>query len=886
VGGLAAGEIFISYRRDDAPGHAGRLFDALTDALGAAAVFMDVEAIPVGADFVAHIDDAVAGCRVFLAVIGPRWLTAELSDGRRRLDLADDYVRREIAAALVSDRRVIPVLVQGARMPAPAALPPAVSALGTRNAIELSDGRWRSDVDRLIRAITGAPDSTTAAEGDASRDHLPVELTPMIGRDGAVADLQAAVMAHRLVTVTGVGGSGKTRLAIAAARAISERFPGGAWFVHLSAVREAAAIAPAILAALGVPETGAVDPTRQVLERIRDREVLLVLDNAEQIADVAVLIRAVLEAPLAHLLVTSRERVHVRGEHEFRLGPLDLPGSGAHRTEEIERAPAVELFLDRAEDADPAFALTARNAADIVALCARLDGLPLALELAAAWVRILTPAQIVARLDARLPVLTGRSLDLPERQRTIEAAIASSYDLLNARQRRVFRCLAVFEATFDLAGVAAVLPDNADLDAQDAIGRLVDANLVVPGDLNSNAPRFRLLHVIREFAATELQRSGDEDEARRRHARYYRGLALGVPALYESIDRAATSVLETDYANVLAALRWYDALGAAADFTSFAAHATTFLRARSHLREGTLWADRALAVETARTAERAQLLRNAASLAHHMGGTGDAGALLTESIGIWRELGDPAGLASALRARGGLSLDKGDPALARQAYEEAEWLAAATGDADLVREVAHDLANLAGSQGDWPESERRLRQVELLARREDQPARLASILGDLAVARVHQSEFAAAVAAGREAVALSNSVAEPGLHGWLLAVLAGALAQTEDVQEAERVALESIRIVRPMGNLREVVAPIEVLGLLAARDGDAVRSLELFTSARQLRACLSMPNKDPLKRVEDAETRARARLAAERADEIERAAEAEGVDGVLDRLIG
>jgi non-specific serine/threonine protein kinase len=885
MGGLAAGEVFISYRRDDAPGHAGRLFDALTDALGDAAVFMDVEAIPVGADFVAHIDDAVAGCRVFLAVIGPRWLTAELPDGRRRLDLDDDYVRREIAAALSSQVLVIPVLVQGARMPPPAALPPAVSALATRNAIELSDGRWRSDVDRLIATITGVPDSTTAADGDASRDHLPVELTPLIGREIAVADLQATVLAHRLVTVTGVGGTGKTRLAVAAARAICRRFPGGAWFVDLSTVREASAVVPAILAALGVPETAAVDPTRQVLDRLGDRAMLLVLDNAEQIPDAATPVRATLEAPLVHLLITSRERLHVRGEHEFLLGPLDLP-IGVQRVEQIERAPAVELFLDRARDADPAFALTATNAADIAALCARLDGLPLALELAAAWVRILTPAQIVARLEAHLPVLTGRSLDLPERQRTIEAAIASSDDLLDVGQRRVFRCLAVFEGTFDLAAVAAVLPDYADLDVSDAIGRLVEANLVVPGDLSSNAPRFRLLHVIREFAATELERSGDEEEARRRHARYYRGLALGVPALYESIDRAATSVLESDYANVLAALRWYDALGAPADFTSFAAPATTFLRARSHLREGTLWADRALAVETARTAERAQLLRNAASLAHHMGGTGDAGALLVESIGIWRELGDPAGLASALRARGGLSLDKGDPALARQAYEEAEWLAAASGDADLVREVAHDLANLAGSQGDWPESERLLRQVELLARREDQPARLASILGDLAVARVHQSEFAAAVDAGREAVALSNSVAEPGLHGWLLAVLAGALAQTEDVQEAERVALESIRIVRPMGNLREVVAPIEVLGLLAARDGDAVRSLELFTSARQLRARLSMPNKDPLKRVEDAETRARARVGAERADEIERVAEAEGVDRVLDRLIG
>jgi hypothetical protein len=292
-------------------------------------------------------------------------------------------------------------------------------------------------------------------------------------------------------------------------------------------------------------------------------------------------------------------------------------------------------------------------------------------------------------------------------------------------------------------------------------------------------------------------------------------------------------------------------------------------------------------VETARTAERAQLLRNAASLAHHMGGTGDAGALLAESIGIWRELGDPAGLASALRGQGGLSCDRGDLILARHSNEEAERLAAASGDAHLVREVAHDLADLAGLEGDWRESERRLRQVELLARREDRPARLASILGDLAVARTFYGDWPAAVEAGREAVQLSSSVGEPGLHGWLLGVLAAALAQTEDGSEAELVALESIRVVRPMGNLREVVSPIETLAELGARDGDPARSLELFSAARQMRTRLEIPRKGPLAaRIAAAEARARARVGPEAAVAIERAAQDEGVDRLLDRLVG
>ncbi len=374
---------------------------------------------------------------------------------------------------------------------------------------------------------------------DVRPSSLPTQLTSFVGRERELAEVRELLEAHRLVTLTGPGGTGKTRLSLQVAADAMDRFPDGVHFVALAPIRELELVLPTIGQVLGLADPGR-EPVQRLPEHIGERKLLLVLDNLEQVIEAAPDIGELLRATAnLRMIASSRSALRVYGEQEYPVAPLELPDPRRDRLDVIAESPAVALFVERARAVRPGFALSAENAAAIVEICRRLEGLPLAIELAAARVRILSPEAMLARLTSTLDLGSGGARDLPERQQTLRGAIAWSYDILDDGDRRFFMQFSVFVGGADLEAVDAIIDDA---DALDGIGSLLDKSLVRQLDDAGDA-RFRMLETIREFANEQLVESGAADAVRRRHARHYiemvESLAAEVmgPRQKEHLDR-------------------------------------------------------------------------------------------------------------------------------------------------------------------------------------------------------------------------------------------------------------------------------------------------------------------------------------------------------------
>lgn len=500
---------FISYRREDAAGHAGRLADHLGARFGASEVFIDVASIDAGRDFAQAIEQAIEASDVTLVVIGPSWAGAADGQGNLRLWDPADPVRVEVETALSCGTRTIPVLVGGSSMPGAASVPDAVRPLIRLNAVELLDRRWADDVAGLV-------DLMERRGGGPAIGWLPASISSFVGREGLIADAMETLAATRLLTLIGPGGVGKTRLSLEMATAWrGDERP--AWFAALTPVRHAGGVVEVVLTALRIGARGeeGVDAAVRLL---RLHPGLLVVDNCEHVLDDAAgLIAALIAgAPDLRVIATSREPLGLEGERTIAVPPLSLPNAGT-RADEASTHEAIGMFVDRAAAAGE-FTLTEENVGSVAEICRQVAGLPLGIELAAALVRSLSPEDIAARLSAHQELLSGKQRG---HHATITSAIDWSVDLLEPSERRLFERLAVFEAPFPLEAVEAVAEAPG---AVRDVAALVDKSLLVMERAGAGTV-YRYLEPIRLRAAELLASGGEQASAERAHAWWIADLA-------------------------------------------------------------------------------------------------------------------------------------------------------------------------------------------------------------------------------------------------------------------------------------------------------------------------------------------------------------------------
>ncbi|HSK58940.1 MAG TPA: BTAD domain-containing putative transcriptional regulator [Actinomycetospora sp.] len=599
------------------------------------------------------------------------------------------------------------------------------------------------------------PDARTAP---ATPSNLPVPPTSFVGRAAEVAEAVRLLATTRLLTVTGPGGTGKTRLALEVVATAADG--EDAAFVDLAPVTEPALVVPTIAATLGVREEGWERPVHLALEaELRRRRLLLLLDNFEQVLDAATVVaRLLAEAPGLTVVVTSRAPLRIRGEQVLPLAPLRLTDPGAAGAlEDLARVEAVALFAERAAAAAPTFALTEENARDVAGLVARLDGLPLAIELAASRSAVLSPGAMLQRVERREPLLTGPR-DLPARQQTLHATIHWSYDLLPDTERVLFRRLSVLAGGFTPESAATVCADDAGsvrADVVPGLGLLADHSLAVPLTTDGADARFGMLPTIREFGRDRLDIEDDPAPVERRHAQWFLRLAEDAgagfrgPALFPSIV-----ALETEHENLRAALRWSIEHDRADVGLRIVGALWRFWHLGGHLSEGRRWTAAVLDLPSSlgRTVPRARALSAAGGLAYWQGDVPAVRAAYEEALAISRELGDDPGLAEGtynLAFADGLVPTR---ARSRELFEQSRRMFEQLGNAVGVADTQWALAMMAGLGGDYATA-RNLAEESVRAHRELGDAfGLVDALGELGRATRELEEYDTARSCLQEAL--------------------------------------------------------------------------------------------------------------------------------------
>jgi predicted ATPase/DNA-binding winged helix-turn-helix (wHTH) protein/Tfp pilus assembly protein PilF len=681
----------------------------------------------------------------------------------------------------------------------------------------------------------GARESS-ATEIHGKRRDLPVPRTSFVGRERQVTEASELLLRHdcRLLTLTGPGGAGKTRLAIATAAAVADQFTGGVQFVDLASITNHELVPARLAEALKIKQVASRSVPQLIGDHLSDSgPFLLVLDNFEQVLPAATVLAETLEAcPCVKIIVTSRSSLRIYGEQEFPVGSL------------AENA-AVELFAQRAAAIWPDFALTLENIPVVRDICLRLDGLPLAIELAAARTKMLSPAAILDRLQSRLQLLTGGALDLPERQQTLRNTIDWSHDLLNEAEQKLFRRFAVFAGGGTLEAAEAVCNTRRDLglDLFEGLASLVDKNLIQRLDRGQSELRFTMLETIREYALERLIDSGEVASTRRAHAAYCLVLAEeGNPDL-DASDRArwlAQCDLEID--NFRFALDWLFQTMDLDWSLRLSVALFRFWDMREHISEGRARLETVLRLAgEGRTNERARISIFLGALTSAQGDYAAAERFLEQSLSLYEEIGDQPGIAASLNALAVTARDRGDYASAQSNFERSLACWRVLGDRHAIARCLHNLGNVVKTRGDYARARWALGEAtELFDELGDgigaawsfnQQGDIAHEQGDVATA---QSLYKRALSAFRQA-------GDPWGSARSLTDLGSINCEQGEYCAAQAAYREALEIFAGLGHRRGIARVLEGNACLALATGNAARALTLAAAAANLRRQIRAP---------------------------------------------
>jgi predicted ATPase/class 3 adenylate cyclase len=773
-------------------------------------------------------------------------------------------------------------------------LPDGVS-LRDLGAHRLKDLQHPSHLFDLV--IAGLPaDFPPLKTLDTHHNHLPFQPTSLIGREQELAEISALLKQPemRLLTLLGPGGIGKTRLAIAVTTQMRSFFVGCTCFVGLAALSDPQLVVPTIARELGLKESGNRPLLEQVQAFVGEQQFLLVLDNFEQIVAAAPQLEELLaDCPFLRILVTSRAVLHLSAEQVVPITPLSLPSLSTSDNEDIAESAAVTLFVQRARNILPSFQLTPTNTLAIAEVCVRLDGLPLAIELAAARVKLLPPQALLVRLSQRLQLLTGGPRSLPVRQQTLRSTIQWSYDLLGPEELALFHLLSVYVDGWTLKAAEALCQDigQADLDVLNSLSALLDNSLIQSSEEGAEEPRFLMLQTVREFGLERLTASGELERTRVAHANYFLALAEQAEAELHGPNQAMwVARLELEHDNLREALEW--ALAKVVDENAaerreigmrLSAALKEFWMILGHYREARTFLECALAVsEGTHTALRARILRAIASVADVQGDIDRIEVVAQQSLDLSRELEDTCGIAESLGSLAAAAWFRGGIVEAISLHEEQVRLLRQVGEPEEVAKALFPLAEHVSTHGEYARGQTLFEEALALFRQAGNElwvggtlvhsaAWLWFTLGDLATMRqrfqegqalitkvgdrawnadclwvaallaLSEGEPVRASSLAQESLSIYREMGDPWYSAWLLYLLGKIEIQRDDMPAARTYYQQSLALNQQVGE--KWMTPFNLEGLAGVvATQDALRwAAQLWGAAEALREAIDVP---------------------------------------------
>jgi len=684
---------------------------------------------------------------------------------------------------------------------------------------------------------------------ESRRNNLPLQPTPLVGREREVGEVCERLRQEevRLLTLTGPGGTGKTRLSLQAGADLLEDFEGGVFFVELAAVTDPNLFHGEVAGALGLRESGDAPLPDLLKEYLSRRELLLILDNFEQLLGAAPFARELLSAaPRVKVLVTSRIPLGVYGEHEYAVPPLSVPDpKRLPPVETLSQYEAVRLFIERAAAAKAGFAITSENAPAIAEICVRLDGLPLAIELAAARTKLLPPKALLTRLANRLKLLTGGAKDLPARQRTLRGAIEWSHDLLDEGEKTLFARLSVFAGGRTLEAIEAVCDAGGDLpiDSLDGVSSLLDKSLLRQEEGLEDEPRFVMLETIHEFAREKLEEGGDAEETRRLHAEYFLSLAeeaepeLVGPDQVEWMDR-----LEAEHDNLRAALSWSLEGGEVELGLRLAGTLWWFWYVRCHWKEGRRWCEEALQRgDAAPVPVRAKVLLGTGALMYKVGDHELSAQHVERSLALYRQAGDDQGAATCLDALGTLALEQGEWEMAEGLLEESLALARESGSRWGVCHALGALSDMAGMRGDLERAKALGEESLALAREMGDILTVTAVNNGLAIIAMLGGDYQRAQMLFEKYLEVTRITRVRDYEATALHNLGLLSLSRGDYARAASLFSEGLTLFEELLDSLGVTVALDALAAVAGERGDVRRAARLWGAAEALREAIGVP---------------------------------------------